>query len=53
MKKFEFSDAQAQAILDMRLKRLSGLEREKIDNEYNELMKLINELKEILLMKIK
>ena len=41
MKRFGLSDIQAQAILDMRLKTLSGLQREKIDEEYNELMKLI------------
>ncbi len=48
IERFEFSDIQAQAILDMRLVRLQGLEREKIDNEYNELMALIAELTEIL-----
>ena len=41
MKRFGLSDIQAQAILDMQLKRLSGLQREKIEEEYNELMKLI------------
>jgi len=46
--RFGFSEIQAQAILDMRLKTLSGLQREKIDEEYNELMKLIAHLKEIL-----
>lgn len=46
--RFEFSDVQAQAILDMRLARLQGLEREKIDSEYNELMALIAHLTEIL-----
>ena len=40
MKRFGLTDIQAQAILDMRLKTLSGLQREKIDEEYNELMKL-------------
>ena len=39
--RFEFSEIQAQAILDMRLQRLTGLEREKIENEYNELKTLI------------
>ncbi len=39
MTKFNLSEKQAQAILDMRLQRLTGLEREKIENEYNELMK--------------
>lgn len=48
MKRFGFSEIQAQAILDMRLKTLSGLQREKIEEEYNELMKLIAYLKEIL-----
>ena len=48
MKRFDLSDIQAQAILDMRLKTLSGLQREKIDEEYNELMKLIEHLREIL-----
>ena len=48
MERFGFSDVQAQAILDMRLKTLSGLQREKIDDEYNELMKLIAYLKEVL-----
>ncbi|MDO5555946.1 MAG: DNA gyrase subunit A [Clostridia bacterium] len=48
MKRFGLSEIQAQAILDMRLKTLSGLQREKIEDEYNELMKLIAHLKEIL-----
>ena len=48
MERFSFSDVQAQAILDMRLARLQGLEREKIDNEYAELMKQIEYLKQIL-----
>lgn len=48
MKRFGLTDIQAQAILDMRLKTLSGLQREKIENEYNELMKLIAHLREIL-----
>ncbi|RKJ69588.1 DNA gyrase subunit A, partial [Butyricicoccus sp. 1XD8-22] len=48
MERFSLSDRQAQAILDMRLVRLSGLEREKIENEYNELQVLIGELKAIL-----
>ena len=48
MKRFGLSEIQAQAILDMRLKTLSGLQREKIEEEYNELMKLIAYLKEIL-----
>ncbi|MEW4307993.1 DNA gyrase subunit A [Rossellomorea marisflavi] len=48
MENFSLSDKQAQAILDMRLQRLTGLEREKIEDEYQELVKLINELKAIL-----
>lgn len=48
MERFKLTDIQAQAILDMRLKTLSGLQREKIEEEYNELMKLIAHLKEIL-----
>ena len=48
MARFGLSDIQAQAILDMQLKRLSGLQREKLEEEYNELMKLIAYLKEIL-----
>jgi DNA gyrase subunit A len=48
MTRFNLSEKQAQAILDMRLQRLTGLEREKIENEYNELLKLIEELKAIL-----
>ncbi|WP_040214773.1 DNA gyrase subunit A [Clostridium polynesiense] len=46
--RFGLSDKQAQAILDMRLRRLTGLEREKIEEEYNELMNIIERLKEIL-----
>ncbi|OAT85701.1 DNA gyrase subunit A [Bacillus sp. MKU004] len=48
MEQFSLSDKQAQAILDMRLQRLTGLEREKIEDEYQELVKLIAELKAIL-----
>lgn len=48
MERFGLSDIQAQAILDMRLKTLSGLQREKIDEEYNELMKLIAYYREVL-----
>ena len=48
MERFTLTDRQAQAILDMRLVRLSGLEREKIENEYQELQGLISRLKEIL-----
>jgi len=46
--RFQFSAEQAQAILDMRLQRLTGLEREKIIAEYEEILKLITRLKEIL-----
>lgn len=45
---FKLSERQAQAILDMRLRRLTGLERDKIEAEYNELIAYIEELKEIL-----
>ena len=45
---FELSDRQAQAILDMRLRRLTGLERDKIENEYQDLLVLIADLKDIL-----
>jgi len=48
MAKFELSEIQAKAILDMRLQKLTGLEREKIKEEYAELMKLIEHLKAIL-----
>ncbi len=48
MSQFGLSEKQAQAILDMRLQRLTGLEREKIENEYEEVIKLINKLREIL-----
>ena len=48
MERFELSDAQAQAIVDMRLRTLTGLEREKLEKEYEELMKRIGELKAIL-----
>ena len=48
MERFGLTDIQAQAILDMRLKTLSGLQREKIENEYEELMKLIAYYKEVL-----
>ena len=48
MERFGLTDIQAQAILDMRLKTLSGLQREKIDEEYNELMKLIAYYREVL-----
>ncbi|GGA47436.1 DNA gyrase subunit A [Paenibacillus physcomitrellae] len=48
MSRFGLSFEQAQAILDMRLRRLTGLERDKIENEYNELVQKIAEYKEIL-----
>ena len=48
MKRFGLSDIQAQSILDMRLKTLSGLQREKIEEEYDALMKLIAHLREVL-----
>ncbi|KYG74826.1 DNA gyrase subunit A [Roseivirga ehrenbergii] len=48
MEKFELSEIQAKAILEMRLQRLTGLERDKIQKEYDEIMELINHLKEIL-----
>ncbi len=48
MKKFKLSEIQAKAILDMRLQRLTGLERKKIEDEYKETIKLIEKLKGIL-----
>jgi DNA gyrase subunit A len=48
MERFNFTRAQADAILDMRLARLTGLEREKLQKEYGELQKLIAELRELL-----
>ncbi|WP_238901127.1 DNA gyrase subunit A [Clostridium sp. YIM B02500] len=48
MERFELSEKQSQAILEMRLRRLTGLERGKIEEEYNELMKQIEYLKSIL-----
>ncbi len=48
MKRFNLSEIQAQSILDMRLRTLQGLQREKIEEEYEELMKLIEHLREIL-----
>ncbi len=50
---FSLSEEQAKAILDMRLQRLTGLEREKIDAEYNELLKTIAWLKELLASEVK
>jgi len=51
MSQFELSEIQAKAILDMRLQKLTGLEREKIKSDYEELLKLIAELKELLASK--
>ncbi|MCI9219977.1 MAG: DNA gyrase subunit A [Lachnospiraceae bacterium] len=48
MERFELTDIQAQAIVDMRLRALTGLEREKLENEHNELQIRIQELKRIL-----
>ena len=48
MERFSLTDVQAQAIVDMRLRALTGLEREKLENEYAELMERITELKAIL-----
>ncbi len=48
IQEFELSEVQAQAIVDMRLRALTGLEREKLENEYKELMDKIRELKAIL-----
>jgi DNA gyrase subunit A len=48
MKKFKLSEIQAKAILDMRLQRLTGLERKKVEDEYRETIKLIERLKGIL-----
>ncbi|MDZ7263100.1 MAG: DNA gyrase subunit A, partial [candidate division KSB1 bacterium] len=53
MRRFKLSEIQAQAILDMRLQRLTGLERKKIEQEYLETIKLINQLKAILASKPK
>ena len=48
MRRFKLSEIQAKAILDMRLQRLTGLERKKIEDEYRDLIKLIEKLKGIL-----
>lgn len=48
MEAFQLSEIQARAIVDMRLRRLQGLEREKLKDEYDELIKMINRFKEIL-----
>ena len=48
IERFQFSEAQAAAIVEMRLRQLTGLEKEKLQNEYDELMKLIAHLKDVL-----
>ena len=48
MARFELTERQSQAILDMRLRRLTGLERDKIQNEYDDLLALIADLADIL-----
>lgn len=48
MTRFDLSEIQAQAILDMQLRRLAALEREKIENEYNELLKIVADLEALL-----
>ena len=48
MEQFHLSEIQAKAILQMQLRRLTGLERDKIENEYNELLATIADLKDIL-----
>ena len=48
MTRFDLSEIQAQAILDMQLRRLAALEREKIENEYNELLAVVADLEELL-----
>lgn len=48
IERFKFSDVQAQAILDMQLRRLAALERQKIEDEYNSVLKNINDLKSLL-----
>ena len=53
MKKYKFSDIQADAILDMRLQKLAGLERKKVEDELKEIQKLIKELEAILKSKKK
>ena len=48
IERFQFSEAQAAAIVEMRLRQLTGLEKEKLQNEFNDLMKLIQHLKDVL-----
>ena len=52
MAKFELSEIQAKAIVEMRLRQLTGLEQDKLRNEYDELLKTITDLKDILIKKI-
>jgi len=51
MKRFKLSEIQAKAILDMRLQKLTGLERKKVEEEYKEVIKLIERLKSLLASK--
>ncbi|WP_266365945.1 DNA gyrase subunit A [Tellurirhabdus rosea] len=53
IERFELSEVQAKAILELRLQRLTGLERDKIIAEYNELVALINDLKDILTSEVR
>ncbi len=53
IKKFKFSDLQAVAILEMRLQKLAGLERKKIEDELNEIQKFIKDMKDLLASKIR
>ena len=52
METFGLSEKQASAILEMRLQRLTGLERDKIENEYNDLLVKIADLEDILAMNL-
>ena len=53
MKRFELSEIQSKAIVEMRLRQLTGLEQDKLRSEYEEIMKLIEDLKEILADKVR
>ena len=53
IKNYSLTEVQSQAILDMRLQRIAALEQDKINNEYNDLLKLITELKDILASELK
>ena len=53
MKRFELSEIQSKAIVEMRLRQLTGLEQDKLRSEYEEIMKLIEDLKEILVDKVR